>query len=242
VLACILLSDIYLVSIFTENASYIEVSCCIVRKQSMSSYLLDGSTAVKFEIINFDEPDEPSQVQNLDVAAPPSPVHARPKAPLDTLSTEVVPSAKRYFPTGGTIGMEASERLAFLAAADNSGSASGASCISALGTGSGKGIDDSLGAPPHQLSLAGSMGMTSSACLGNASESSKLDTNLALPHPVASAPLKKPWNCAETSTVTWEESSNDELVRVNEYHVVKDLGSGSFGCVYVVRSSGYLGV
>ena len=201
----------------------------------MSSYLLEGSTPVELEIINFDEdePYEHEQVENVDIAAPTSPVQRLSTAPLDTPLTGGIPGANAHL-SSVTHGMTAKERMAFFAANGKNNNAHSSNSSSAVGLGSGADVDDFLGEPPDQTSLSGLMGMTSSASHSRESESVRHDANLAPSHEVAVAPLAKDWNCVETSTVVWEESASDELVRANEYHVVKDLGDGSFGRVYVV--------
>lgn len=201
----------------------------------MSSYLLNGSTPVELEIINFDE-DEPydhEQVGNVDMAAPTSPVRGLSTAPLDTPLTGGIPGTNAHL-SSVTHGMTAKERMALFAANGKNNNAHRSNSSSAVGLGSGEDVDDFLGEPPDQTPLSGLMGMTSSDRHSSQSESLRHGANLAPPHEVAVAPLAKEWNCVETSTVVWEESASDELVQVNEYHVVKGLGDGSFGRVYVV--------
>jgi hypothetical protein len=117
-----------------------------------------------------------------------------------------------------------------------------------VGGGGSDDFDDELGMPPDLPPPAGFTGVALAVLLGDGLGGARPLPELAplaaaaavLESGVASAPTPSspvPWDCVETAAVVWDEGAGgDQLVRANEYYVVGDLGSGSFGRVFEVSA------
>ena len=221
----------------------------------MTNFLLDDGSAIKLEVISFDEPFDGEGGLPVMGPAPPTPLAQGP--PPQLLGTPLAGGVDSS--NGDGLGWPSdlpllaqghSAPFTLSAAARLSSSSS----RNEVGGGGSDDFDDELGMPPDLPPPTGFTGVASAVLLGGGlggarplPELAPLAAAAVLESSVgvhdsgaASAPtpsLPVPWDCVETAAVVWDEGAGgDQLVRANEYYVVGDLGSGSFGRVFEVSA------